>query len=149
MVARRLLILMLVMLVIASLSSVFLADPGSRRGPNRAPTTTRAPERSGEPESAREGRLLKATLDASAPGPKTLRLRTGDQLALRVEARRPVQVELGGLGQLEDVFPPAPARFDLYADRPGRFPVRVLPAKRKIGTIVVTRRGTKGNDGRP
>jgi hypothetical protein len=137
MVARRLLILMLVMLMIASLSSVFLAEPGRRGDEAPATTTPRDPEPPRGAPAAGEGRLLRATLDASAAKPRTIRMRVGDQLALRVQARQALQVELAGLGQLEDLVPPAPARFNLYADRRGSFPVRVLPAERTIGVIEV------------
>src|SRR5688500_8600886 len=114
MVARRLLILMLVMLAMASLASVFVADPCARTGTGGQATSQPAEERRAAREEARaanDGRLFKATLRASASSPRTIAMRTGDQLALRVEARSAGQVELVGLGQLEDVFPPAPARF--------------------------------------
>ena len=140
MVARRLLIVMLVMLVIASLSSVFIAEPGRRTGAGPPETTTR--EGSARPPERRaegQGRLVRVTLEASASRPRTIRLRSGDQLALRVDARRTAQVELAGLGQLEDVVPLAPARFNLYADREGRFPIRLLPPKRTIGVIEVAK----------
>jgi hypothetical protein len=145
MVARRLLIVMLVMLVIASLSSVFLAEPGRRTGAGSPQTTTgEHPTRPPERRAEGKGRLVRVTLEASASRPQTIRLRTGDQLALRVAARRTAQVALVGLGQLEDVVPLGPARFNLYADRPGRFPIRVLPPKRTIGVIVVAEEGNRG-----
>ena len=144
MVARRLLIVMLVMLVIASLSSVFLAEPGRRTGAEPETTTREEPAKPPERRAEGEGRLVRVTLEASASRPQTIRLRPGDQLALRVVARRTAQVELVGLGQLEDVVPLGPARFNLYADREGRFPVRLLPAKRTIGMIVVAGEGPKG-----
>jgi hypothetical protein len=145
MVARRLLIVMLVMLVIASLSSVFLAEPGRRTGAG-SPQTTTGEHPTGPPERRAEGkgRLVRVTLESSASRPQTIRLRTGDQLALRVDARRTAQVALVGLGQLEDVVPLGPARFNLYADREGRFPVRMLPVKRTIGVIVVAEEGNRG-----
>ena len=146
MVARRLLIVMLVMLVIASLSSVFIAEPGGRSGAGPPETNTREiPARLPERRAEGEGRLVRVTLGASASRPQTIRLRTGDQLALRVDARRTAQVELVGLGQLEDVVPLAPARFNLYADREGRFPIHLLPAKRTIGEIVVRDAGPNGD----
>jgi hypothetical protein len=137
MIARRLLILMLVMLIIASISSVFVAEPGRRGSAPPPASTTEARETPPNAPPSVEGRLLRETLDASAEKPRAIRMRVGDQLALRIEARRVLQVEVTGFGQLEDVVPPAPARFDLYADRPGRFPVRLLPTKREIGVIQV------------
>ena len=148
MVARRLLIVMLVMLVVASLSSVFLAEPGRRTGAGSPSRPREEPPRAPERRTEGKGRLVRVTLEVSASRPQTIRLRTGDQLALRVDSRRTAQVEFVGLGQLEDVVPLAPARFNLYADREGRFPVRLLPAKRTIGVIKVVEGDQAGANAR-
>jgi hypothetical protein len=134
MVARRLMIAMLVMLAIASLTAVLLPDPAERDDPT---TTTGAPRISADQSRRGAGRLVRATLEASVPRPRMIRVDAGDQLALRVEADRAGQVEIGGFGQLEDVYPPAPARFNLLMNRPGTFPVRLLDPARTIGKIVV------------
>ena len=48
------------------------------------------------------------------------------------------QVSIPALGQIEDLTPEAPARFDLLAEQAGVFEVRLVHAKRTIGRIAVT-----------
>jgi hypothetical protein len=78
---------------------------------------------------------VRATI-TSARGPRTVRIRDGDQLALVVRHRRPDEVEIARLGVLEDVDPLSPARFDLLPPE-GRYAVRLLEERRQIGEIVV------------
>ena len=124
---------MLVLLFLSSLAAA-LAPVEPR---DETTSTTTEPLAGAEPE---RGELLRETIDVPAKRPNTIRARTGDQLQLRVTARRPGTIELVGLGADEDVDPVAPALFDVLLDRPGRFPVRELGSGRRVGLILVSDR---------
>lgn len=132
MLARRLLIVMLVLLAMSTVAALLAPIPprlADQKPKQRAPKELPAPA----------GRTVEATLDASAHRSEVIRLRPNDRLVLRVRSRRPDQVELRGLGLLQTVGPFAPARFDLLAGRPGRHAVRLLNRHRTIGTIAIRR----------
>jgi hypothetical protein len=132
MAARRLLVVMFVLLAI-SMAAWVLAP--TRPGDDE-PTTTTPGDGSAAAAQPTRGRLREATLRADAQ-PRRLRLRTGDQLALTVRSQRPGQVAIRRLGLLEDVGPLAPARFDLLAERPGRYELQILGRGRPIGVLIV------------
>lgn len=130
MAARRLIIVMLVLLGVSTLAAALApVDPGRESTSTSTRSTTRErAERTG-------GQLVRETIDAEAKQPQTIRLPVGDQLSLRVESRHFGQVEIRGLGLLEDVAPLDPARFDILADEPGRHEVRLLGDKRELGVL--------------
>ncbi|MGH2953161.1 MAG: hypothetical protein ACRDK9_03940 [Solirubrobacterales bacterium] len=131
MAARRLVIVMLVLLFVSTLAAALVPPPETDDPETRRTTeTTEGPR----------GRQISRTLDAGAAQPQTIRLKIGDQLALTVRSPRPVQVELAGLGQLEDVDPASPARFNLFPSEPGEHAVRLLGSGRVIGRIVIGER---------
>ena len=126
---------MVVLLVTSTVAAALVPTP-----PERDPTTssTTSPRTSPVPT---DGELVKATLEADATRPKRIELPLGDQLALTVRSRRTGQVEIRGLGLVEDVLPLSPARFDILATRADRFEVRLLEPRRSLGTIVVNDEG--------
>lgn len=131
MAARRLIAVMLVLLFLSSLAAA-LAPVDERLRTEETTTEEPLPE----PETE-EGELLRHSLDADAERPRTIRASVGDQLQLRVTARRVGTIELAGLGADEDVGPDAPALFDVLLDRQGRFPVRERESGRRVGVIEV------------
>ncbi|HSJ16474.1 MAG TPA: hypothetical protein VK920_00095 [Solirubrobacterales bacterium] len=137
MAARRLLTLLLLLLVVSTLAATLVPPQDEREG------TTSSIERSGEGDRAERGapapKQLTRTIDAT-PDIERIELRLGDQLALTVRSGTADQVEIPALGQLEDVDPDAPARFDLLPQRPGAFEVRLLDARRTVAKITVRRR---------
>lgn len=135
MAARRLLLLMLVLLAVSSLAAA-LIPPQSQRDESATDTATKRTAGARDRAGA-EGRLVRRTVDTRARGPRTLRLRLDDELALTVRSRTPEQVEIPAYGQLEDVGPYEPARFDVLLDRRGAFDVRTLEPGRAIARIVV------------
>ena|SRR5918995_2710694 len=144
MAARRLLILLLLLLVVSTLAATLVPPQAPREETTTETDRTRgsAERTGGEP---RAGKGLARTIDASAHGTERIELRRGDQLALTVRSGTADQVEIPALGRLEDVAPAAPARFDLLPPRPGTFAVRLLDARRVIGTIHV--RAPRDRDG--
>ncbi|MGH2987661.1 MAG: hypothetical protein ACRDLO_13380, partial [Solirubrobacterales bacterium] len=67
-------------------------------------------------------------------------LELGDQLAVTVTSDRLAEIEIPGLGELDDADPDAPARFDLLPREPGTYEVRLLDSGRRLGTIEVSPR---------
>ena len=113
-------------------------DPGS----SSTPSTDTAPS----------GELVKRTLRVTAAEsqePRTIRLRLGDQLVLRVTSKVADQVEISGLGELDDVGRDSPASFDLLPPEPGTYAVRLVDAEHIVGRIVVRGRGAGQDAGSP
>jgi hypothetical protein len=140
MAARRLLIVLIILLVISTIAAFLAPGPGNDARPPAtigSTTTTTATAR----EPAPSGRLIRASIDADADSPQTVRLRLGDQLSLRVSSRASDQLEIVGLGLVEAVDRDAPALFDVFADRPGSYPVLLLRADKTVGTIKIEGRG--------
>jgi hypothetical protein len=140
MAARRLIAALIALLVLSTVAAVLVPDPdvsprrtASTSTERRTTTTARAPRP--------RGRSVHATLDARTRKAPTIELRVGDHLTLRVLSRAPDQVELRRLGALEAVDRFAPAVFDLIATQPGDYPVRLIQAKRTVGTLRVRRAG--------
>jgi hypothetical protein len=133
MAARRLLILMLVLLGVSTLAAA-LVPPQAQREDTASETATEATRS----EAHRPpGRLVKAKIDASRRRPRTIDLRSGDELSLVVRSRAPDQAEIPAFGLLEDVGRDDPARFDLLPERTGSFEIRLVEAGRVIGRIAV------------
>ena len=134
MAARRLLVVMVILLVTSTVAAALVPPPPE---PDSTTTTTTSPRTSPVPTG---GELVRATIDADAKRPKTVGVPLGDQLALAVRSKRAGQVAVRGLGLVEDVLPLAPARFDILANRTGRFDVVLLQLeRRRLGVIEVKR----------
>jgi hypothetical protein len=131
MAARRLVAVMLVLLFLSSLAAALA--PVENRSADEDPPATPAPTKT----ASDDGELVQATVVAGALRPRPVTAHVGDQLRLRVIGSRPATVEIAAFGVTEDLDPLAPARFDLFLDRPGKFLVRVLGTGRELGRIVV------------
>ena len=139
MAARRLLILMLVLLVASTLAAT-LISPQAEREETTARSGRTSGERGRDGTRHQLGSRVSKTIEASARGTERIRLRLGDQLALGVRSATADEVEIPALGLIDDVDRDAPARFDILAQTPGRFEVRLLDARRTVGRITVRRR---------
>jgi hypothetical protein len=128
--ARRLLILMLVLLGVSTVAAALVPVDRDAGGDDTTTTSTSTAE-------AATGELKDRSIDAGADKPKTIRVHVGDQLQLRVKSRSADEVEIPALDELEDVDPAADAHFDLLLFEAGRYGVRLVEAERKIGTIIV------------
>ena len=143
MAARRLVIVLALLLVVSTVAALLAPTPhrpqpgttGSSTTTTSTATTTTATRRAAGRHVTRA-----VTFEAAARRPPRAHLRVGDQLALRVVSTAPDQVRVNGFGLLEAVSRDAPAHFDLFADRPGTFAVRLLDARRTVGRIVVRKR---------
>ena len=131
MAARRLLILMLLVLAISTLAAGLFA-PRPEPPPTRT-TTEPDPGAASGVEGA--GRLIEASVKIGARRPETIRLRVGDQLELTVRSRIDGQVEIRRFGLVEDLGPAMPARFSLLMSEPGSFAVRLAGGRRAAADV--------------
>jgi hypothetical protein len=135
--ARRLLIVMLVLLGISVLGGTLLP---SQRSEERTGTTetTEAPTETTARDEVPQGRLLTQELRVSPDRVYKIEIAVGDQLQLTVRSSKPDQVEIPRLGLVDTVDRFAPARFDVLATEPGSYPIRLIETDRTIGRIAVT-----------
>jgi hypothetical protein len=119
-------------LVVVILVMGLTAVAASLNAPDRRPRSGTAPAPSSPPAGA--ARTVEQTLDADAEA-ATVQARVGDLVQLQVNARAPDSVLFAG--QTEVVDPDSPAHFELYADTPGEYPVRLVGGARLVGTVLV------------
>jgi hypothetical protein len=62
-------------------------------------------------------------------------VREGDLLELTISGSERDSVML--LDRMDTIHPESPARFSLLADEPGEYPIELVDAGRRIGTLVV------------
>ena len=140
MAARRLVVVMLVLLAISTLATALLPGPEKRRT-----TTDAAPGRKQPvkvpPRPTAAPLLLAARMQASGRQPKTLRIERGDQLRLDVRAPFGADVEIPGFGLTSTVTPSAAAQFDLLATSSGAFAVRIVDPAQLVGRVLVAKPG--------
>jgi hypothetical protein len=129
MAARRLVLVMLVLLLVSTLLAALVPAGDPPGDETTTQPTTAAPEPPGE--------RVARTIDAGADRPARIPIALGDQLSLTVRSQRTDQVEIPGLGELEDVDPEAPARFDVLPAQPGSYAVRIPGSDRPIARIEV------------
>lgn len=151
MAARRLLILLLVLLAVSTLATLAIDPPREDEPVTETETATRPTELTKAPDA---GRQLEAAIEAGGKKVKVLPIAVGDQLRLRVLTPRSDQVEIPALGLVEPVSASGPAIFDLLLDQPGNYAVRLIDAGRVIGRLEVTREAPpepapKRGNGRP
>jgi hypothetical protein len=133
---RRLLILVAVLMGLTALAASIAPPPqrGARvpavGSPAPAPATT------GEPRE--DSDVITRTIDASDPGaPVRIDVPRGHTLELTVSVDAPDSVAFGDV-DLDAADAGSPAQFELYADLPGEYPLRLLDAERELGVVRVT-----------
>jgi hypothetical protein len=138
--ARRLVIVMLVLLGASTLAAALLPAPDTRD----AATTTTGPQAQQKPSrSQATGLLLAARMQLGRREPKKVRVLSGDELRLMVAAPFGDDIEIPGLGLTQPVTPFAPASFDLLALRRGTYPVRAVDSGLLAGRLLVARPGSR------
>jgi hypothetical protein len=138
MAARRLVVVMLVLLGLSTLVAALVPTPDSHRGDSTATTGGGAKSPSSPPATPRPepARTVNARLTVSRAAPHLIRVKTGQRLVLLVGGPVGDDISIPAFGLTETMTPQAPAHFDLIVDRAGRFPVRAFGADRVVGTIV-------------
>jgi hypothetical protein len=130
MLARRMLVFVAILMGLTALAAGLSTPPGARLGEPSPEPVLGAPTHPATP-------AIERTLDLGAP-PQTVAVNQGDELRLTVEGDALDTVELVGMDQLAAIAPETPAVFDLLADRPGSYPIRLVGSGRHAGRLEVT-----------
>jgi hypothetical protein len=128
-VARRLLLLAAVLMLLAALAAS-IAPRDLTGDDDPPPETTSLPA----------GRPVAREITA-APGaaPARITVSRGDTLQLEVSGDLLDEVLLERLDMIDPIEPSTPARFNLVIDAPaGSYPIRLVEADRRIGSIVIS-----------
>lgn len=136
MAARRLLIVMLVLLGLSTLAAALVPPRTEQDGG----TTTGATETTASvpTETMPRGALVSAVIAVKPKGIRLLSVNAGDQLNLAVCWSKPDQIEVPSFGLIDPVAPDKAARFDLLFEEPGKtYGVRLVGANRVVGRIRV------------
>ena len=129
MVARRLLIVLAVLLGLTALAAGVAPREDLRGGGTPSPTPS-APAPHATPSET-----VKKTIDADATGQRVV-VRKGQILELTVESGTLATVSLDDAG-IHTAEPDSPAQFELLADVPGSYAIDDLEADRRIGTLEI------------
>ena len=109
--------------------------------PQPAPRpTAREPVPTPEPAAPATAlpQAVERTLSADLGAPdQRVPARVGDTVELEITGDVLDTVVIDDLDRMEAIDPLSPARFEIYADRPGTYPIALLDAKRPIGALVV------------
>jgi hypothetical protein len=144
MVGRRLLLLVAVLMGLTALAASVVPRDGGSPAPTTAPgrpplPATQTPAPQVEPAApAPEDDTLDETMSAAKGAAQTrVRVNLGQILRLQVAGPMYDTVVIDGLDETDGIAPESPARFDIYIDRAGRFPITLLDEGRRLGEIVV------------
>jgi hypothetical protein len=140
MAARRLVIVMLVLLCVSTLAAALVPAPESDETPaGGTDTVSEEPARgggaTGVETDAAEARVLRRRVRVGSERPPLIRVRPGDELRLSVSGRVGQEISIPAFGLVETLAPYAPAQFDLIVDREGTFPVRAEGSSHPIARI--------------
>jgi hypothetical protein len=130
MVARRLLVFVAVLMGLTALAAGLATPPGPRI-PSRQQPILGTPIRAASP-------TVELSLDLAEP--RTVTVAEGENVELTVHGDELDAVELVGLDLLEPIAPDTPAVFNVLADRPGNYPVRIVSSGRVVGRLRVSPR---------
>ena len=154
MAARRLLIVLLVLLGLSTLAAALVPqrtlNEGGTTGTTTTQATTTAPSATPNPAFLRPTKITVGGKKFPVVSP----IHVGDQLRLLVRSRFPAEIEIPEFGLLGFASPDAPARFELLPDTPGTFGILFADSGKPAGQIeVVAPAGTgkgakKGKNGK-
>jgi hypothetical protein len=134
MLGRRFLLIVAVLMGMTALAaSIAPRDPTLRQG-RATPTATPSP-----PEPAPADGVVEARVEEiSADGRRDrVVVERGELLELVVSSPEIGSINLEGLDRIEAVDPESAARFQILAEVPGEYPIELLDAERRIGTLVI------------
>src|SRR3954470_7715484 len=130
MLGRRFLLLVAVLMGLTALAaSIAPREPLVRNRHSATPTPTPTAVAADHPV-----RTVEKTISDSG-GPTRVIVREGDLVQLTVDSTAIDTVSL--LDDFQPVEADSPAQFALLADTPGSYPIELLDAGRRIGTLVV------------
>jgi hypothetical protein len=128
MLARRLLLLAAALMLLSALA----AGLAPRQPVNQAP----APQ---APAVAQSAAVVSQQIPADPGSDSRVVVRRGDVLELEVTGDMLDSVLIERLDRIEAIEPLTPARFNILAEAPpGLYPIRLVDADRRIGSIEIT-----------
>jgi hypothetical protein len=127
MVARRLLIVLAVLLGLTTLAA------GVAPRPSLDPDRGAVPP--GNPAPAQATGRVARTLDAAATGQHVV-AKVGQTVVLTVRSSVLRTVSLAEVG-VRTAEPDSPAQFEMFADVPGMYPIELLDPEQRIGTLEI------------
>ena len=137
MAARRLLIVLLVLLGLSTLAAALVPqrtlNEGGTTGTTTTQATTTAPSATPNPAFLRPTKITVGGKKFPVVSP----IHVGDQVRLVVRSRFPAEIEIPEFGLLGFASPDAPARFELLPDTPGRFGILFADSGKPAGQIEV------------
>jgi hypothetical protein len=158
--ARRLLIVLLVLLGVSTLAAALVPQGTLNEGGTTSTTTTQAtntaPTATPNPAFLRPTKITVGGKKFPVVSP----IHVGDQVTLLVRSRFPAEIEIPEFGLLGFASPEAPARFALLPDTPGTFGILFADSRKPAGQIEVvapagtgqgakkTKKGKKGEKGK-
>jgi hypothetical protein len=135
MAARRLLIVMLVLLGLSTLAAALVPQRALRDG-TTGTTTTRTTTPTAPPPNPSFLRPTKITVGGKK-FPVVSPIHVGDQLRLLVRSRVPAEIQIPEFGLLGFASPNTPARFELLPRNPGTFGILFAATGQVAGRIKV------------
>lgn len=134
MAARRLLIVMLVLLGVSTLAAALVPQRTLNEGGTTATqATTTAPTATPNFAFLRPTKITVGGKKFPVVSP----IHVGDQLRLLVRSRFPAEISIPEFGLVGFASPDAPARFELLPDTPGRFGILFAATGEPAGQIKV------------
>jgi len=135
MLGRRFLLIVAVLMGMTALAaSVAPRDPTLRDRGSATPTATPSPPDPAPADGVVEARLEEISADGR---PERVVVERGELIELVVSSPEIGSVDLEGLDRVEPVDPESAARFQILAELPGEYPIRLLDDERRIGTLVI------------
>jgi hypothetical protein len=138
MAARRLLIVMLILLGLSTLAAALVPTrPNEDEGTGSTIASEATESESSAADTVPPGKPLGLTIRVGKGPVKVVPIHVGDQLTLIVRSTRADQLEIPSLGLLETVAPGLPARFEVFARAKGSLGIRYVDADRLVARIQV------------
>lgn len=148
MAARRLLIVMLILLGLSTLAAALVPQGALRNGTTTGTTTTQSIPTPSVPITD----VLPPVAEITVGGkkfPVVAPVHVGDQLTLLVRSRRPKEISIPEFGLIGFATEDTPARFELLPSTPGTFGILFAPSGKVVGRIEVMERSAKSGKKRP
>ena len=138
MLARRLLLLIAVLLVAGAFASAIAPRDTTRNDRTARTGGTTASTPAPAPTAGSTGLTVEAELPGPAGGKtKTVRARVGDLIDLTVRAPGPDTVSIEGYDEIQPADADNPARFSFFADQEGAFDVTLQQAGTVAGRLEI------------
>jgi hypothetical protein len=141
MAARRLLIVMLILLGLSTLAAALIPS-NALRDEETATTTTEATQTQPADRLPPGGLFLQSVTVGGRRVP-VVPIKIGDELRLTVRSKRADELEIPALGLVQAVAPSAPAHFDILADAKASYGIRFVDADKLAARVEVRKRAAK------